>query len=82
MVEVGNLVMPVVDEEYLFVDEEYWDEDEGSSWFDPVEMVWEGVYGVVLRVEEFVPSREYQRVRVLVGEVVGWTYSDYLEVLL
>ena len=41
-----------------------------------------GTDGVVLRVEEFVPSREYQRVRVLVGEVVGWTYSDYLEVLL
>jgi hypothetical protein len=78
---VGSLVVPVVGEEYLFVDEDYWDDEEKGSWFEPIEVVWEGVYGVVLVVEEFVPSREYQRVRVLVGEVVGWTYSDYLEVV-
>lgn len=77
--EVGDLVVPIVDEEYLFVDEEYWEEGKDNSWFDPIEMIWDGVYGVVLRVEEFVPGREYKKV--LVGKMIGWTYSDYLEVV-
>lgn len=81
VLHVGDLVVPVVGEEYLFVDEDYWEEDEGNSWVDPIEMVWDGVYGVVLRVEEFVPGREYKKVKVLVGKMIGWTYSDYLEVV-
>ena len=76
-VEVGDLVLPCDEEEFLFVYPAGMDPD-----FDPVEVVWECVPGLVVEV---LPNRNvdtsYRRVCVMVGGHIGWTYSDFVHVV-
>lgn len=73
-VSVGDLVLPRDREEFLFVCPAGMDPD-----FDPIEVVWDGVAGLVVDV---LPSRSvdlnYRRVCIMVGGQIGWTYSDYV----
>jgi hypothetical protein len=77
MICVGDLVLPMEANEFLFSSPEAAVEET-----DPIDVVWEvDSPGVVLRVLSFSPPREYCHVRVLVGDVVGWTFSDYVSVI-
>jgi hypothetical protein len=71
---VGDLVVPMDSEEFLF-----------SSAFgmdaDPIECCWSSGPGVVIGVEDFVPPRGYTRVHIVMGGSIGWTYSDYVRVI-
>lgn len=77
MIQVGDLVLPVDDREFLFSSP-----DKVESEEDPIDMIWEDyVIGLVVDVLEFEPQREYYQVRIMVEEDVGWTYSDYVRVI-
>lgn len=77
MICVGDLVLPMEANEFLFSSPEAAVEET-----DPIGDVWEvDSPGVVLRVLSFDPPREYCHVRVLVRGVVGWTFSDYVSVI-
>lgn len=73
MIKVGSLVIPVESEEFLFMKSDGLDYE-----LDPIEAVWDEGVGVVLEILDFNPSREYKRVRIMAGERIGWTYSDYV----
>jgi hypothetical protein len=77
MIQVGDLVLPVDEREFLFSSP-----DKVESEEDPIDMIWEDyVVGLVVGVLEFEPQREYYQVRIMVEEDVGWTYSDYVRVI-
>ncbi len=77
MIQVGDLVLPIDDREFLFSSP-----DKVESEEDPIDMIWEDyVVGLVIDVLEFEPQREYYQVRIMVEEDVGWTYSDYVRVI-
>lgn len=77
MIQVGDLVLPVDEREFLFSSP-----DKVESEEDPIDMIWEDyVIGLVVDVLEFEPQREYYQVRIMVEEDVGWTYSDYVRVI-
>jgi len=77
MICVGDLVMPTEASEFLFSSPEA-----AVDETDPIDVVWEvDSPGVVLHVLSFSPPREYCHVRVLVGDVAGWTFSDYVRVV-
>lgn len=71
--KVGNLVVPIAEREYMFLENA---DGEADETLDEVE--WTTEFGIVLHVGDFDPPREYMRVRVLVGKTIGWTYTDYL----
>lgn len=73
--KVGDLVTPMSDEEFLFMDGGMDHE------VDPIECVWSDVVGVVLEVSDFDPAREYKRIRVMIMGHIGWTYSDYVQII-
>jgi hypothetical protein len=76
-VEVGDLVFPCDDEEFLFAYPAGMDPD-----FDPVEVIWESVPGLVIEVlPNWNVDTSYRRVRVMVGGCIGWTYSDFVHVV-
>jgi len=73
---VGDLVLPIANEEFLFTS------DGGMDYeVDPIEKVWSGIPGIILEVAEFKRPRKYMRVRIMVGQTFGWTYSDYVEIV-
>ena len=77
MIQVGDLVLPIDEREFLFSSP-----DKVESEEDPIDMIWEDyVVGLVVDVLEFEPQREYYQVRIMVEEDVGWTYSDYVRVI-
>lgn len=73
-ISVGDLVLPLDSEEFLFSSAFAMDLDS-----DPIECCWAGIPGVVIGVEDFVPPRGYMRVKVMVEGIIGWTYSDYVK---
>ena len=73
---VGDLVMPMDSEEFLFSSAFEMDADA-----DPIECCWSAMPGVVIGVEDFVPPRGYMRACIVVGGSIGWTYSDYVRVI-
>lgn len=75
-VKVGDMVLPLESEEFLFLSADGLDVE-----LDPIECCWSNVPGVVTDVLEFDPPRSYLRVCVMVDGVVGWTYSDYVRVV-
>lgn len=75
-VRIGDMVLPVESEEFLFLSADGLDVE-----FDPIECCWSGMPGLVTNILEFDPPRDYLRVCVMVGGVVGWTYSDYVRVV-
>lgn len=73
---VGDLVLPLDSEEFLFSSAFEMDPDA-----DPIECCWSGSLGVVIGVEDFIPPRGYMRVCIVAGGCVGWTYSDYVRLI-
>lgn len=71
--KAGDLVLPLADEEFLFVDPGGMDAE-----IDPIEIVWEFVPGIIVEIQSFNPPRNYMRVKVMVRGITGWTYSDYV----
>lgn len=74
--KVGDLVLPINDEEFLFTRAEAMDPDS-----DEVELTWREIPGIIIELSEFSPKKKYKRVRVIVGDTIGWTYSDYVGVI-
>lgn len=37
--------------------------------------------GVVIELREFEPAQEFHNARVIVGGVIGWTFTDYIRVV-
>lgn len=72
---MGDVVRPQEGSEFLFVDESV----VGGG--DPIEVEWSGGVGLVVGVMAVPEPRSYVRVRMVVGGRVGWTYSDYVEVV-
>jgi len=74
LVRVGDLVLPVDSHEFLFSTPEKVEDEE-----DPIDMIWsDDTPGLVVEVRYFDPYRDYYQVKVVVDEVVGWTFSDYV----
>lgn len=75
-VQVGDMVTPRDEDEFLFL-------DLGTSALKeaPTEIFWNGSVGVVLEVGSLKPQKSYRRVRIMVDGVIGWTYSDYLQIV-
>jgi len=77
MIQVGDMVLPIDEREFLFSSP-----DKVESEEDPIDMIWENyVAGIVVEVMEFKPQREYYQIRIMVEESIGWTYSDYVRVI-
>lgn len=75
---VGDMVLPVAERDYMFLE----DGMSGECSEDVLsEVDWSYEVGIVLEVRDFDPPREYLRVRMLVGGVIGWTYTDYVWVV-
>jgi len=74
--KVGDLVLPTADEEFLFTLEDGLDYE-----VDPIEKIWNATPGVVLEIVEFQKPHNYMRVRIMVEQTIGWTYSDYVEIV-
>jgi len=71
------MVLPVEDKDFLF---SVLNDDEVET-EDVVETPWEDVPGLVIEVYHFDSSRSYQQVKIVVGDQIGWTYSDYVWVV-
>lgn len=74
MIKIGDLVIPKAGREFLFsvcqemsfeaeVEEFYWDENPG----------------IVINVLKVDDIKEYSQVEIVVGNTVGWTYSDWIK---
>jgi len=71
------MVMSRDEDEFLFLNPgNSFDEKELKT-----EIFWGDSIGVVVEVGNLEPQKPYRRVRVMVDGVVGWTYSDYLQVV-
>lgn len=73
---VGDLVLPEGEEEFLFTESERMDPE-----MDSVELTWREVPGVILELSDFSPKRNYKKAKIIVGDVIGWTYSDFIQVV-
>ena len=77
VINVGDLVMPRWPNEFLFRTPE-----DAVNECDPMSIVWDLCeMGVVIELREFEPAQEFHSARVIVGGVVGWTFTDYLRVV-
>lgn len=76
IVQVGDMVTPRDEDEFLFLDPGTPAPKEA-----PTEIFWSGSVGVVLEVGSLEPQKTYRRVRIMVDGVIGWTYSDYLQIV-
>ena len=77
MVKVGDLVLPIEEREFLFLSPD----DSDLEKLEVTEVFWDDTPGVVLEILEFDPPKEYQQIKLMVNESVGWTYSDYVWIL-
>jgi len=74
MIQVGDMVLPIDEQEFLFSLP-----DKVESEEDPIDMIWyDDTPGLVVQVLSFDPPRDYYQIKVIVNEIVGWTYSDYV----
>ena len=72
---VGDLVSPFGSVGFMMVERG----EDGFS-FDVVSRD-DAMVGIVVEVVGYSPVREYDLVKILVGGLVGWTYSDYVQVV-
>lgn len=75
-IKVGDLVFPLDEREFLFSTPSKIETEE-----DPIEVIWEFIPGIVICVLEFDPPQEYCQIQIIVEDIVGWTYSDYVRVV-
>lgn len=82
----GSLVQVRFDKDELYL----WDKSDMSTHVDSeVVYIWHcSMLGIILDFDEYVipshlmhPEERFYPVRVFVGDKIGWTYSDYLELL-
>lgn len=77
LIRVGDLVLPVDEREFLFSTPE-----KVASEEDPLDVIWsDDTPGLVVEIREFHPSRDYYKIKVIVDEVIGWTFSDYVWII-
>lgn len=70
--KVGDLVSSISPEKILFFDfvsigKSF---NPGLDWF-----------GIIVDIEEFQPTKDYLKVKLLIQNEIVWTYSDYVNVL-
>lgn len=76
-IRVGDLVLPVDSREFLYSSPDKVEREE-----DPIDLFWDdSMPAIVSEVLNFDPTRDYYQVRVIVNEMIGWTYSDYIWVI-
>ena len=74
---VGDLVEPLWPNEFLFRTPE-----DAVNECDPLPVVWDLCeMGVVIELREFEPAQEFHNARVIIGGVIGWTFTDYIRVV-
>lgn len=76
MIKVGDIVLPIDEREFLFSHH-----NEMAFEADIVEIFWDDIPGIVIKTLDFDPPREYYHIQISTGEVVGWTYSDFVELI-
>lgn len=77
LVGTGDLVLPIDGREFLYTTPDKVEREE-----DPIDVVWDDdIPGIVIEVVAFDPPQEYHQVRIVVGDIVGWTYSDYVRIV-
>lgn len=76
-INVGDMVIPIDDRDFLYsIPEKLESED------DPIDLIWENdTIGTVVDVQEFEPPRKYCQIKIIVGDILGWSYSDYVKVI-
>lgn len=68
-------MIPVDDHEFLFSSP-----DKVAEEADPINLIWDNdAPGIVVEVLSFFPPRKYYHVRIVVDDMVGWTYSNYVK---
>lgn len=75
-IQIGDLVFPREENEVLFINSEI----NFESKEDISEMVWDMSPGIVIDVATY-SIVEFFQVFVVVGNIVGWTYSDCVKVI-
>jgi len=76
LIKIGDLVFPREDNEVLFIDSEKISSEEDLS-----EMVWDNSPGIVIDVATCHSILDCFQIFVIVDNIVGWTYSDYVKVI-
>jgi len=72
--KLGDLVFPILDEEFMFSSPEMVDYGFNHALF----FWYSNQPGVIL--EKKLLKKDLFSIKVLVGNKVGWTYSDYVEI--
>lgn len=71
----GDLVVPVDCQEFLFSSPE-----DAMEELEPISAIWtEDRPAIVIEVLRFDPPRDYDHIKVIVDDVIGWTCSDYVK---
>ena len=76
IIQIGDLVFPREENEVLFIDSEKISSEEDLS-----EMVWDMSPGIVIDIAMCHSILECFQIFVVVDNIVGWTYSDYVKVI-
>jgi len=77
VIRAGDLVVPIDELEFLFLTPSMADDEN-----DPIEIAWnDNSIGIVAETLTHNSQRDYYHVRIVVGEVIGWTFSDYIRVI-
>ena len=76
LIKIGDLVFPREDNEVLFIDSEKISSEEDLS-----EMVWDNSPGIVIDIAMCHSILDCFQIFVVVDNIVGWTYSDYVKVI-
>lgn len=75
-IQVGDMVLPIDEREFLFATP-----NEIKFEADPIEVFWDTIPGIVIEIQQLDPPQDYYQVKIIVGDIIGWTYSDYIEVI-
>ena len=75
-IRIGDLVLPRDEREFLFATA-----NEIKFEAEPMEIFWDDMPGVVIDIVLEDERLDYSQIKVMVGEVIGWTYSDYVKVI-
>lgn len=71
----GDLVIPVDGQEFLFSSPE-----DATEEIEPLSAIWaEDRPAIVVEVLKLDPPRDYEHIKVVVDDIVGWTCSDYVK---
>jgi len=75
-IKIGDIVVPREPDDFLFLDPG--DIELGEEY---IEIFWSGSLGIVVDVINFGNQTNYCRIKLMVDGHMGWTYSDYVEIV-